>query len=303
MSGWSIVVPMYRESSRIRGTVARLATSELARPDNEFLFVDDGSPDDTVGAVSEALASTELDARVLRLPRNLGKGAAVRTGVLAARHPVVAFVDADLSSPPRAVVEVCRAVEAGADVAVASRAHATSRLVVRQPATREGAGKTFNRLLRALGLTELPDTQCGLKAFDADAARALFVPLRTLRFAFDVELLLRARRLGLRIDVLPTEWAHVEASRVSPVRDGGRMAWDALRLAVRQRTGRDDRPTLDVATLTQGAQPDLEGRWELAAPRGVRRADLEQAAAAAGLEVLSVRRTGSSYALVARAAR
>jgi SAM-dependent methyltransferase len=241
MPGWSIVVPMYRESARIAGTVARLAASDLAREDNEFLFVDDGSPDDTVRAVTSALAGTTLDARVLCLPRNLGKGAAVRTGVLAARHPVVVFVDADLSSPPSAIVEVCRAVENGAQVAVASRAHATSTLVVRQPAAREGAGKTFNRLLRRLGLTSLPDTQCGLKAFDADAARALFRPLQTLRFAFDVEVLLRAGRLGMRIEVLPTEWAHVEASRVSPVRDGGRMAWDALRLAwsvrARQRDG------------------------------------------------------------------
>lgn len=235
MPGWSIVVPMYRESSRIPGTVAQLAASELARPENEFLFVDDGSPDDTVAQVERALAGTRLDARVLRLPRNLGKGAAVRTGVLAARHPVVVFVDADLSSPPSAVQQVCRAVEAGAQVAVASRADAASNLVVRQPASREGAGKTFNRLLRRLGLTTLPDTQCGLKAFDADSARRLFGPLRVLRFAFDVEVLLRAQRLGLRIEVLPTEWAHVEASRVSPVRDGGRMAYDAVRLALSSR--------------------------------------------------------------------
>ncbi len=261
MSGWSIVVPMYRESVRIPGTVAQLAGSALARPGNEFLFVDDGSPDDTVEAVTRALAGTDLDARVLRLPRNLGKGAAVRTGVLAARRSVVVFVDADLSSPPRAVEEVCRAVEAGAQVAVASRGHATSNLVVRQPAFREEAGKTFNRLLRRLGLTALPDTQCGLKAFDGESARRLFGPLQVLRFAFDVEVLLRAQRLGMRIEVLPTEWAHVEASRVSPLRDGGRMAYDAVRLAISSRRGLPDAP------IPLAPQPPSRGEAAAAARR------------------------------------
>lgn len=259
MSGWSIVVPMYRESARIPGTVAALAASDLALPENEFLLVDDGSPDDTVDAAKAALARTSLNARVLRLPRNLGKGAAVRTGVLAAREAVVVFVDADLSSPPSAIIEVCRAVEAGAQVAVASRAHAETNLVVRQPASREGAGKTFNRLLRRLGLTTIPDTQCGLKAFDADSAQELFRPLQVLRFAFDVEVLLRAHRLGLRIAVLPTEWAHVEASRVSPLRDGGRMAWDALRLAVAAR--RDAVRTAPAGPPSPAPATNAERRW------------------------------------------
>ncbi|MBC7372370.1 MAG: glycosyltransferase [Frankiales bacterium] len=241
MSAWSIVVPMFQEAGRIERTVRTLASSELAEA--ELVFVDDGSTDGTVEVLRVALAETGLagTAQVLQLPRNLGKGAAVRTGVLAAHGAVIAFVDADLSSPPEAVVEVCRAVEAGAQVAVASRGHATSDLVVRQPGSREAAGKSFNRLLRRLGLTALPDTQCGLKAFDRASARLLFLPLRTRRFAFDVEVLARAERLGLTIEVLPTRWAHVEQSRVAPLRDGARMAFDALRIA------------------WAGARPDLPG--------------------------------------------
>ncbi len=233
MTDWSLVVPMYREAGRIARTVQTLAQSPLARPSCEWVFVDDGSPDDTVAVLRQALAAhaPHVSTTVLRLPRNLGKGAAVRTGVLAARGDVVAFVDADLSSPPEAIIEVCEAVQAGAPVVVASRGHATSDLVVRQPGSREAAGKSFNRLLHRLHLTDLPDTQCGLKAFDRTSARALFAPLRTRRFAFDVEVLARARRLGLPVTVLPTRWAHVEQSRVAPVRDGARMALDAVRIA------------------------------------------------------------------------
>lgn len=234
----SLVVPLYQESSRIGGTVRRLADSPLCEAGTEFLFVDDGSSDDTVAVLEQALARTGLQARVLRLGSNQGKGAAVRTGVLAAQGSTVAFVDADLSSPPAAILQVLQAVEqGGAQVAVASRAHPTSDITVRQPVARETAGKTFNRLLRLLGLTTLPDTQCGLKAFDSDTARALFEPLQVRRFAFDVEVLARAQQQGRRIRVIPTEWAHVEESRVAPLRDGLRMAWDALRVRWALRRG------------------------------------------------------------------
>lgn len=234
----SIVVPLYQEAARIVGTVRRLADSELCRPGTEFLFVDDGSTDDTVAVLERALDGSGLQARVLRLGTNQGKGAAVRAGVLAAGGRTVVFVDADLSSPPAAIEQVLEAVEVqGAQVALASRADARSDITARQPLAREAAGKTFNRLIRLLGLTRLPDTQCGLKAFDQETARALFEPLRTRRFAFDVEVLARAEQQDRRIAVVPTEWAHVEESRVAPLRDGLRMAWDALRVRWAVRRG------------------------------------------------------------------
>lgn len=232
MPRWSLVVPLYQESARIGATVRKLAATPLGGDDVELVFVDDGSTDDTVGVLQAALREHGLRGEVLRLPQNEGKGAAVRRGVLHCSGRVVAFVDADLSSPPEAVLQVLHAVEAGAQVVVASRGHDTSDIVVHQSAGRETAGKTFNRLVRLLGLTTLPDTQCGLKAFDADVVGPLFEPLRVRRFAFDVEVLARARALGLEVRVLPTTWAHVEQSRVKPVRDGARMAWDALRVAL-----------------------------------------------------------------------
>jgi SAM-dependent methyltransferase len=240
---WSIVVPMYQEESRIVGTIGQLAASSLNTADNEFVFVDDGSTDRTVEVLEKALAETPLGASVIRLPRNLGKGAAVQAGMLAARGEVIAYVDADLSSPPAAIEQCCRAVESGINVVVASRGHAGSNLVVRQPGSREAAGKLFNRLLRLMGLTTLPDTQCGLKAFDRDTARAVFAELSVRRFAFDVEVLMRAARRGATIEAIPTEWAHRDESRVAPLSDGARMFWDALRLAAASR-----RPLSPVTT-------------------------------------------------------
>jgi dolichyl-phosphate beta-glucosyltransferase len=96
-------------------------------------------------------------------------------------------------------------------------------------------GRTYNRLLRLLVLPGIHDSQCGFKVFTAEAAVACFEPLRTLRFGFDAEVLLRARRKGWAIAEVPVNgWRHVEASRVHAVRDSGRMLVDLARLRLRR---------------------------------------------------------------------
>src|SRR6202030_3816001 len=100
---------------------------------------------------------------------------------------------------------------------------------VHQPGRRELMGRTYNRLLRVAVLRGLHDTQCGLNAFTADAAIACFTRLRTLRFGFDAEVLLRARRLGWTVAEVPVRWEHKEDSRVSAMRDSFGTLWDLLR--------------------------------------------------------------------------
>jgi dolichyl-phosphate beta-glucosyltransferase len=151
--------------------------------------------------------------------------------VLQATGEVVGFADADLSSGPDDIVRVFACVDSGeADLAVASRTDPASTIAGRQPFLRRTSGWAYNLLLKALGLTAMSDTQCGLKASTATAARALYGPLSTRRFAFDVEVVARAERLGLRIAEVPVTWSHVEASRVRPVRDGLRAVGDAVRI-------------------------------------------------------------------------
>ncbi len=155
----------------------------------------------------------------------------MRAGVLASTGRVVGFSDADLSAGATEIAQCFAAVERGpAQVVCSSRAIAGSVLPVRQPRLRELSGKTFNLVLRLLGLTRFRDTQCGLKVFTREAAFRLFEQLSITGFAFDVELLLVAERLGLRVEEVPVEWRHVEESRVRPMRDGLAMLRDALRL-------------------------------------------------------------------------
>lgn len=233
----SIVIPAFDEAARIGDTLdatrVYLDRRGLTKAEQvEVLVVDDGSRDATP-AVVERRAERDGRVRLARLPRNRGKGAAVREGVLRARGERVLYMDADLATPIEELERLERALEDGADVAIGSRALPQSDILVRQHPLREAMGKGFNLLVRGLlpgSLARLRDTQCGFKLYTRAAAQAVFPRARIDRYAFDVELLLLADRLGYRIAEVPIAWRHVEQSKVSPLRDASRMAWDLLRL-------------------------------------------------------------------------
>lgn len=227
----TLVIPMYQESTRIESAIRQLSDSVLADGHLQVILVDDGSDDGTAEVAEKALVESGLEAFVVRLPRNRGKGGAVRAGVLAADGDVIAYADADLSAGVEEIERCFSVVESGeAEVAFASRAHRDSVIATPQSWFRQSSGKSFNLILRTLGLTSCLDTQCGLKAFRRDVAIDLFRRLHITDFAFDVEILFRARTSGRRVTEVPITWSHVEASRVSPVRDGLRMTMDVLRL-------------------------------------------------------------------------
>ncbi len=226
----TLVIPMYREASRIGSTLAALATSGLNGPDTEVLLVDDGSDDGTAVIAKSLAVELGLDVTLVELGVNRGKGAAVRAGVLAARGASIAFADADLATDTIDIDACFRRVEEGPDpVVVATRSHPDSTITVAAPRHRVLSGRAYNAFLRRLGLTDSKDTQCGLKGFTAGAGRLLFAPLRTQGFAFDIEVLARARQAGLSVAEIPLTWGHVEGSRVG-LRSGLRSFVDAVRI-------------------------------------------------------------------------
>jgi dolichyl-phosphate beta-glucosyltransferase len=141
-----------------------------------------------------------------------------------------AFSDADLSTPLEELDVLRARLRGDCHVAIASRGLPDADIQVRQPKLRELMGRTYNLLLRLLLLPDIRDSQCGLKVFTATAAVTCFAPLRTMRFGFDAELLVRARRQGWDIAEIPVSWRHVEASRVSAGSDAARMLYDLVRL-------------------------------------------------------------------------
>lgn len=222
----SLVIPAYNEEKRLPVSLARIADwigSRTPAIPVEVLVVDDGSTDRTAAVAERTAAGLGLTARVVRLPENRGKGAAVRAGVLESAGEHVLVTDADLSTP---IEEVDKLLAAGAPVAIGSRGVDATLVKQRQPLFRVASGKIFNLLVRVLAVSGIRDTQCGFKLFRKDAAREVFSRATVDRFAFDVEALLLARRLGYPIAEVPVLWFNSPDTRVGL--GGGLEAFAAL---------------------------------------------------------------------------
>ena len=235
LPAFSLVIPCFNEQARI-GETLRVSLDYLAAnaPESELIVVNDGSTDATATIARERVAGAPVAARLLENFPNRGKGAAVRSGLLAAREPIGLFSDADLSTPLGETPKLIESIANGdIDVAFGSRALDRSLIGVHQPWRREQAGRVFNLLVRVA--TGLPfwDTQCGFKAFRLDVCRPILEAAQIDGFAFDVELLFLAHRAGLRIREIPVRWNHAEGSKVSFFRDSLRMLREVIALRAR----------------------------------------------------------------------
>lgn len=240
----SIVIPAFNEAGRLGPTLeATHAFLKRQAYPWEVLVVDDGSQDGTADLV-EAFLEQHPGFSLLRHPANRGKGAAVRTGMLAARGEAALFMDADLSTPLSEIpffLDACApaAVPPRFDVVIGSRRLRASVLEKRQPFYREGAGRVFSVLVRLLTVRGFLDTQCGFKIFSRAAVRSIF-PLATIdRFGFDVELLFIAVNVfGMRVLESPVAWRNAEASTVRLFRDSAVMFLDLVRIRLNFLAGR-----------------------------------------------------------------
>jgi glycosyltransferase involved in cell wall biosynthesis len=232
---FSVVIPCFNEERRVSETL-RVTIEYLAAnaPDSELIVVNDGSTDATATIARKILSEAKIATRLLENFPNRGKGAAVRTGLLAAREPIGLFSDADLSTPIEEAPKLIEPIANGeVDIAFGSRALDRSLIGIHQPWRREQAGRVFNLLVRVA--TGLPfwDTQCGFKAFRLDVCRPILEEARIDGFAFDVELLYLAHRAGLRIREIPVRWNHAEGSKVSFFKDSLRMLREVVALRAR----------------------------------------------------------------------
>lgn len=224
----SLVIPAYDEQARLPYSLSQIqAFVRQEHIDCEVIVVDNGSHDATSAVVLQMAASFP-GLRLLRTDRR-GKGCAVRAGALAAGGDVVVFGDADLSWCVDDLSRFMALVDETTPVVIGSREGADASRID-EPGYRHLMGRVFNRVVQALAVPGIEDTQCGFKAFRADAARAIFARQRIDGFGFDVEILYLARRLGLGIRVVPLRWEHKANSRVAPLRDTLAMLTDVLRV-------------------------------------------------------------------------
>ena len=234
LSPFSVVIPCYNEAARIGNTVhSALDYLSIESPNAELIVVNDGSTDSTGAIVRDALAGAQIQVRLMENFPNRGKGAAVRSGLLAATKPIGLFFDADLSTPLSEIPKLIGPIANGeVDVAFGSRALDRKLIGVHQPWRREQAGRVFNLIVRVATGMPFWDTQCGFKAFRLDVCRPILEKAQTVGFAFDVELLFLAHRAGLRLREIPVRWNHAEGSKVRVVHDSLRMLREVLAMRV-----------------------------------------------------------------------
>jgi dolichyl-phosphate beta-glucosyltransferase len=223
----SIIIPAYNEEKRIEASLDKIVEFTDANGlDVEIIVVDDGSSDKT----TEKATRPEKNIKVIKQPQNLGKGAAVRRGMIESCGDIKLFTDADLSTPIYEMKKVLERINDGIDVFVGSRAVDYSMIKKHQPMYRELMGKTFNLIVQLLVLKGIKDTQCGFKAFTANAANKIFNHAKINGFGFDVELLYLARKFGLNISEVPVEWYNDDRTTVSPIFDSAKMFWEILKV-------------------------------------------------------------------------
>lgn len=227
----SIVIPAYNEALRLPSYLSEVIQFTRSLPNPvEIIVVDDGSTDGTGNYVRSLMTATP-NLQLLVMPNNAGKGAAVRRGVLAAQGEYVLFTDADGSTPIGETVKLLTAAYEGGDVVIASRRLGES--IEHRSLFRGLLGSVFYRLTNLMAIPGIADTQCGFKLFPRESARQLFSSLREDGWAFDVEMLYLAQKLGMTIVEVPVHWTAVKGSKIDPLHDALRMLGALMRIRKR----------------------------------------------------------------------
>ena len=241
----SIIIPAFNEAQRILPSLRTLeAFCKNHFEKYEILCVDDGSTDGTGDIIERELPSNRI--RVLRVSENRGKGYAVKYGMLQATGTYRFFTDADLPYHLDALKTAMAAFQdRGCDLVVGARELDESRIGSRLSIPRRFAGKIFSAVVRMILNIDIKDTQCGFKGFKDSAAGHIFSEIETSGYAFDVEIFVRARALGMDICKIPVTLVKHAGSKVRLSRDPFFMLWELFKIArkatLRQAQGRGQR--------------------------------------------------------------
>jgi glycosyltransferase involved in cell wall biosynthesis len=232
----SIIIPAYNEAERISQTLVdmdkRLSCVDYSY---EILVVNDGSRDNTATVVKN-MAKMVKNLKLVDLKDNVGKGGAVKQGMLLAVGRIRLFTDADNSTSIDQFEKMMPLFKDGYEVVIGSRALKGAQLDPPEPFYRQVIGKTLNFLVQLFLLPGIWDTQCGFKAYTDEAAEKIFTISKTVGWGFDVETLALAKRLGFRIKEIPVHWVNDTRSHV---KFSGGLQFLAETCTIRWRLWRD----------------------------------------------------------------
>ena len=228
----SIIVPAYNEETRLPKTLELINSYLLGKSFLAEVIIVDNASNDKTFAIASDFAHKSPNFRVIQ-EFTKGKGAAVRTGMLNATGEWRFMCDADLSMPIEQLDRFINLVP-NFDVAVASR-EGKGSVRIGEPKSRHLNGRIFNIFTRLYTNIDINDTQCGFKCFSSSVTEILFTKLTTTGWAFDVEILMLAKRYGLRVIEVPITWYYMKESKIRPVTDAISMIKEVVRIRSRMR--------------------------------------------------------------------
>ena len=228
----SIIIPAYNEEFRLPPNLINIIDYfDAKKIFYEVIIVDDGSKDNTSKFVKK-ISRICPQVKLIILPRNYGKGHAVRTGMLNANGKMMLLADADGATPINEFAKLEKAINECSDIALGSRAIHSEETSVKAHLLRKVMGRIFNFFVKNILLSGFADTQCGFKLFTCPVAKFLFSHQTANQFSFDIEILYIAKKAGLKISEIPINWSNVTGSKVNIVTDSIKMFIDIFRFRI-----------------------------------------------------------------------
>jgi dolichyl-phosphate beta-glucosyltransferase len=225
----SVIIPAYNEEGRIEKTLLSVNEHLSKQSYNyEILVVSDGSKDKTAEIV-DGLTGKLRGLKLIDNKENHGKGWVVRQGMLSAQSDYRLFTDADNSTTIDQVEKFFPFFAQGYDIVIGSRRLKDSVIAVKQPWVRDFLGGIFRLIVHALVPLGVKDSQAGFKMFSKNAAETVFPKQTIFRWAFDVEILAIAKKLGFKIKEVPIRWINDAESHVK-LSGMVRMLFEVLRI-------------------------------------------------------------------------
>jgi len=233
----SIIIPLFNEQHRLSYnlTILEKFLKKKSKKDIEIIFVNDGSYDNTNEIIKNFIHKNKKNCkfRYISYKNNIGKGFAVKKGILASKNYWILVCDADMSVSPKQfdVWFKNNLIQKKDEAYFGSRVHKQSN--VKALFVRKIIGFLFNILLSLLFNIKSSDTQCGFKVFNSNYIKKIFRELKCNGYAYDVEIALLLKKNHIKIIELPLKWKHQKGSKVNLIKDSIKIFFDLIILKVR----------------------------------------------------------------------
>lgn len=242
----SVIIPVYNSGSFLENSLNEI--EKFLNDQNftsELLIVDDGSTDNSLSIAQKwAIEPRRFLVSVISLGKNMGKGAGVAKGMLAAKGEYSVFLDSDMAYEPLQILSLLRALEGGSDLALACRVHPDSRYTISPKYfnylyTRHLASRLINWFLRCTIIPHCNDSQAGLKGFRSEAAKKIFSQQIIQGFSFDIEALYLAEQMKMSIKEVPIDYQYAEdQTTVAFLQDGLGIIRDIIKIHLHKLGGK-----------------------------------------------------------------